>query len=47
MYQYQNEYPGDKMKIFSPPSSPMLILVVVYDNKSDNKEKEKEINKIR
>ncbi len=38
MYQYQNEHPRDKVKMFSPLSSPMLILDV-YDNKSDNKEK--------
>ncbi len=39
MYQYQNKYPRDKVKMFSPLSSPILILVFVYDNKLDNKEK--------
>ncbi len=44
MYQYLNEYSHNKIKMSSPLSSPILILVV-YNNKSDNKEKEGEEDK--
>ncbi len=41
MDHYLNEYTYNKIKMSSPLTLPILIFVV-YNNKSDNKEKEKE-----